>query len=111
VPSKQTEELIIKETVEALEQIRVVDHIPYNCTVLTILRHWPAGCNALVDVAVGFGSRQVLPREGFVALDGTTVTTVLNVDAEKNEEFWANVRNTDSVNDHTVSVIALIREK
>lgn len=93
------------------QAVRLAQPMPFPGVVFKILRHWPAGCNALVDVAVGVGNRRVLPESGFVALnDATPVFDGLSIPAGQGEQLWVELANTDALNNHTITVTFTIRE-
>lgn len=66
--------------------------------------HWPDGCNALVDIAVGHGNVQFCPREGYLALNDATVEYEFNELYEKGEDHWIIMQNRDDTESHTVTV-------
>lgn len=105
------DEINIRQTVAAATGIRVEEPIPYDCYIVQILRHWPPGCIALVDVAVGLNTRQLFPMDGFVALDSTTpIVRDLQIRAKINDRLWVQINNTDAVNPHTITVTATLTE-
>ncbi len=106
--------LVIQRTVAPLTGI--IDYRPiirptkagHKAVAVTI--HWPDGCNALVDVAAGFGSDQrLLPDEDYVALNNATVTWPLDRPFPS-DILWGEIRNGDAVNAHTISIIISYEE-
>jgi hypothetical protein len=106
-----TRELVLRQTVPPLQGYVVGKGSPLTGKILQVMRHWPGGCNALVDLAVGHGDTWLLPNETdmFVALNNAT--PVVNVDEPvyKSEELWMVVRNTDAINAHAISVTFIIQ--
>jgi hypothetical protein len=79
--------------------------------IVQVIRHWPAGCQGLVDIAIGHGDATwVFPDkpDTFVALDSATPVTNLSEPIKAGEKVWVVVRNRDSVNPHTVSVTVIL---
>jgi len=72
--------------------------------------HWPAGCNALVDVAVGYLTTQFCPRSGFLALDNATPTYYFNEAITKDRPIWVIMQNRDGGFVHNITVTVTIEE-
>lgn len=107
---KVQKQTVFKHTVEALQGIIEHKRIPMLKTVKTITIHWPEGCNSLVEVAVGYSQdKRLLPEEGYLALDNTTPTWTINKDTDS-DTLWTEIRNGDSANPHTISVIVNYEE-
>lgn len=72
-----------------------------------VTRHWPEGCNALVDIAFGVEDRPILPttRDTYVALNDATPTVPVDIEVQRDDTLWVEFRNRDSVNSHTPAVI------
>jgi hypothetical protein len=110
MPEKAQKQIVFKHTVDPLQGIIEHKRVPLIKTAKTITIHWPPGCNALVEVAVGYSQdKRLLPEEGYLALDDTTPTWVVNKDIES-DTLWAEIKNGDSVNAHTISVIVNYEE-
>lgn len=93
------------------QALRLAQPMPFPGVIFKILRHWPAGCNALVDVAVGVGNKRILPESGFMPLnDATPVFDGLNIPAGQGEQLWVEMANTDAINNHTITVSFMVRE-
>ena len=108
----RTEEIVFKYTAAALASVRLTEKAPFNGTITQVLRHYPDGCDALVDVAVGFAGDQFLPRSGFVALDNVTVPTLgLNVPMTRDDLLWVDIINRDALNTHTITVTITVSEE
>lgn len=105
-----TREVPLKATVEEGHGARIELPSPVAGKITQIIRHWPPGCHALVDVAVGHKDTWVLPSatDTFVALDDATPITVVHESIEKGEMLWMIVNNTDSVNPHTITATFVI---
>lgn len=108
----RTEEIVFKYAAPALESTHLSEKSPFNGYISQVLRHYPDGCDALVDVAVGFGSAQFLPRSGYVALDDVTTTTAgLNIPIVKDDLVWVDIINKDLLNPHTITVTVTLVEE
>ena len=105
-----TREVPLRATVPAGQGTRIELPSPLTGKITQIIRHWPAGCIGLVDVAVGHKDTWVLPSETdtYVALDNATPVIVVHEPIEKGEMLWMVVRNTDSVNPHTITCTFVI---
>ncbi len=105
-----TREVVLRETLQPLTGIRSVKRSPLTGRITQIVRHWPLGCAALVDLAVGHGDTWVLPEQTdmYVALDDATPVVTVHEPIERNEEIWAVIRNGDAVNAHAISVTVVI---
>ena len=108
----RTQEVPFQQILLPGQAVRLVAQSPYAGYVRKILRHWPAGCNALVDVAVGVGNKRVLPETGFMALnDATPVFDNLSVPVKQGENIWVELQNGDALNPHTITVSVTVEEE
>jgi len=105
-----TREVVLRETVQPLVGIRAIKGSPLNGKIIQIMRHWPDGCDALVDIAVGHEDTWLLPNEidMYVALNDATPIVDVDEPVYKSEKLWMVVRNADAVNAHAVSVTFII---
>ncbi len=89
---------------------RVFKPSPLTGRIVQLIPHWPDGCNALVDVAVGHGDTWIYPHlvDTFVALNDATPVLTVDEPVEKGEEIWMIVRNTDGGNVHAITVTATL---
>jgi len=101
-----TREIVLRETVQPLTGTRVVKSSPLTGRITQLVLHFPNGCNALVDVAIGHKDTWVCPNEidTFIALNDATPVLTIDEPIEKGEEMWMVIRNTDGVNAHAISV-------
>lgn len=105
------EELVFGQPVAPGQRIQMWKDRAYNAKISKIIRHWPPGCNGLVDVAVGVGTRHVLPESGFVALNAATPTQEnMNIPVPIATKIWVEVANRDGVNAHTPVVTIFLEE-
>ena len=110
MPVKPQKQIVFKHTLTPLQGIIEHRRIPMLKTVGTITIHWPLGCSALVDVAVGYSQdKRLLPEEGYLALDDITPTWPINKDTES-DTLWVEILNGDAANPHTISVIVTYEE-
>lgn len=105
-----TKEVPLAFTIPALQRVKIAELCPLTGRITSVTMHFPAGCNALVHMAFGHGDRWVVPSEvnTFVSLDAATPVFPTNEPVNKNEHLWAEIRNGDALNPHSVSVIATI---
>jgi len=107
---KVQKQFVFKHTVEALAGLTDHQRLPMLKTVTTITVHFPDGCDALVDVAVGYSQdKRLLPEAGYLALNDTTPTWTINKDTDS-DTLWVEIRNGDASNAHTISVIVNYEE-
>lgn len=85
----------------------LTENAPFPGYIKQVSIHWPAGCNALVDVRVGHGVKQFCPDEGFLALDGFTPTYPFSEWVDDHEEIWVEMRN-GSAFPHTITVTVIL---
>lgn len=110
VPEKEQKQIVFKHTLDPLAGLTDHQRIPMLKTVKTITIHWPDGCNALVDVAVGYSQdKRLLPEEGYLALNDTTPTWIINKETAS-DTLWVDIRNGDASNAHTISVVVNYEE-
>ena len=100
-----TRDVNLRITVQPLTGVRLNRPSPLTGKIVQIIPHWPDGCNALVDVAVGHKDTWVYPHETdtFIALNDATPVLTFDEPITKGEEIWMIVRNADGVNPHAVS--------
>lgn len=105
-----TREVALQATVAALQGTKIEKPSPLTGRIIQVVRHWPLGCSALVEVAFGHNDTWVLPSETdtFVALDDATPVIAVSEPVTKGEMLWIIVRNGDSANPHTVTCTATI---
>ena len=89
---------------------RVSRPSPLTGRIVQLIPHWPDGCNALVDVAVGHKDTWIYPHlvDTFVALNDATPVLTVNEPIEKGEEIWMIIRNADGREQHAITVTATI---
>lgn len=106
----RTEEIVFQQLVLGGVGVRLVQPTPFHGYIVKILRHWPVGANALVDVACGYGNMRLLPASGFVALDDATpVFDGLRCEVQDGELLWVEIENHDALA-HTISVTFTLEE-
>jgi len=89
---------------------RVSRPSPLTGRIVQLIPHWPDGCNALVDVAVGHKDTWIYPHlvDTFVALNDATPVLTVNEPIEKGEEIWMIIRNADGREQHAITVTATV---
>ncbi|MHA1812875.1 MAG: hypothetical protein ACTSYX_05500 [Candidatus Thorarchaeota archaeon] len=108
VTMPEIEQIPFAYDVPALGGVTLVETPPFSGYIRYVTIHWPDGCNALVDVRIGHGSRQFCPNDGYLALNDATPTYQFNEYVAQDEEIWVEIRNGDAVNSHAVSVTLTI---
>jgi len=103
----QTQQINFHETVQPLTGVRLEEYIPLDGIISSVSLHFPGGCNALVDVAVGHSSKQFLPIGGFIALNDATPVYPTSEKVSRQETVWCVINNTDALQ-HTVSIAVTI---
>jgi hypothetical protein len=108
----QQEELTFSQAVPALGHIRIWKDCSFNCKITKVLRHWPNGCNGLVGIAIGVGTRQIWPETGTLAInDATLHQEYMDVPARAGDQMWVDITNTDAANPHTPVATLFIEEE
>ena len=109
-PVEVTKDVTLRAALNPLTGMKVSLPSPLTGRITQLLLHWPAGCNALVDIAFGHGDTWVLPSavDTFIALDAATPIFNISEPVSKGQELWIVARNGDAINPHTVSVSAVI---
>lgn len=115
---KKTQQIKFAKNLAVGRGVIIYENSPFDGYIKQVTPHWPGGCKALVDIAVGHGNTQFCPLGSgeYLALDGVTPTypsqlTVFNEEVKLDEEIWVKMRNRDSVNTHNITVTASIEEK
>ena len=96
----------LRTAVPANAEATVSEEVRVDGALTRVTIHWPAGANALVDVAVKVGNEQILPISGFIALDNVTPAFDVFRTVKVGDVVSAVIRNADGANPHTISVIA-----
>jgi len=101
-----TREVVLRATVQPLRGTRVAKPSPLTGRVTQLVLHFPDGCNALVDLAIGHKDTWICPNEidTFIALNDATPVLTVDEPIEKGEELWMIIRNTDGGFAHAISV-------
>lgn len=108
---KQSEEFVLTAVLAPGQQVIPWKDFAYDCRISKIIRHWPPGCNGLVDIQIQVGNRAVLPETGFVALNAATPPQEnMNIKVPKGIRIGAWLRNRDAVNPHTPVVTIFVEE-
>lgn len=88
--------------------VKISEYAPFSGYIKQVMIHFPDGCNALVDVRVGHGTKQFCPKSGFLALNNATPIFPFNEGVADREEIWVEMRNGDGVNPHNISCTVFI---
>ncbi len=105
-----TREVVLSGTLNPSTGEERSDQCPVTGKITQIIRHWPDGCNGLVDIAVGHEDTWVLPAltDVFVALNDATPVITVNEEVGRGEKLWAKVRNRDIANAHFYVVTFIV---
>lgn len=104
----RTEQIQFRQTLNPLQGVRLTDSVPIDGKITSVIIHWPGGCNAAVDIAFGYQTRQIIPFEGFLALDDATPVFPVSEMVKRYETLWCVMENGDPINPHIPSVIVTI---
>jgi len=106
-----TRDVNLRLSLPPLKGDRVKKPSPLTGRIVQIVPHWPEGCNALVDMAVGHGENTwIYPNEvdTFAALNDATPVLAVSEAVTKGEQLWMIGRNGDAVNPHAISCTFVI---
>jgi len=92
----------------ALQGVTLMEYAPFSGYIKQISPHWPDGCNGLVQIRVGHGTKQFCPDEGYLALNDATPTYPFNEWVNDHEEIWVEMINGDGANPHNISVSVIL---
>lgn len=107
----ETYTIRFQETLAALTGDRFIQTAPWDCFNTSICFHFPSGCNGLVDVVAGHSDKQIYPRSGYIALNDATPVFSTYESIAYNEPIWVEIRNGDSMNSHTITVLLTIQRR
>jgi len=105
---KQTQQIAFEYTLAPNQGVRLEDLIPLDGTIISVGFHWPRGCNALVEMAVGHGYKQFMPISGFLALNDASPVYPTHESVKRGETVWCIMDNHDGSEQHHVSATVTI---
>ena len=100
----QTTQLRFQATLPPLTGDTLTEQCPWNAICTSVLLHFPPGCAALVDVAIGHSDTQMIPQTGYLALDAASPIIPVHELIGPGEQIWVTIANADAANPHTVTV-------
>ncbi len=105
-----TKDVNLRITLQPNVGQKISQSSPLTGRIVQLIPHFPDGCNALVDMAVGHRDTWVLPNrtDTYIALNDATPVLSVDEPIEKNEEIWIIGRNGDGANPHTISCAVTI---
>jgi len=105
-----TRDVNLRAVLEPNTGTRVSLPSPVTGRIVQLIPHWPEGCNALVDVAVGHKDTWIYPHlvDTFVALNDATPVLTVDEPITKGEQIWMIVRNADGRETHAITVTATV---
>ena len=106
-----TRDVNLRMSLAPLTGNRIMKPSPLTGRIVQIIPHWPDGCNALVDMAVGHGDQiWIYPNEvgTYAALNDATPVLLVSEAVSKSEQIWMIGRNADAVNPHAISCTFVI---
>jgi hypothetical protein len=107
MPEQRTEQVPFVQNLAPGQGVRLTHEIELDQgEVVQVTFHFPAGCNALVDIAFGIGGRQILPTTGVLSLNDATPSFYIKEKVKRGAVLWVQMANGDAVNPHNVSVVA-----
>jgi len=100
-----TRDVNLRVSLDANQGTRVSKPSPLTGRIVQLIPHWPDGCDALVDMAVGHKDTWVYPHlvDTFIALNDATPVLTVDEPVGKGEMLWMIVRNADGRETHAVS--------
>lgn len=107
----ETTQIKFKETLTALTGDKFTYICPWNATNIGVAMHFPSGCNALVDVAIGHSDKQIYPRSGYISLNDASPVFSVSEDIANEELIWVEINNADGGNSHTITVILTLQRR
>jgi len=102
---KIIEQIPFAYNLDPLQGVTLMEYAPFSGYIKQVSLHYPDGCNALVDVRVGHGTKQFCPNEGYLALNNATPIYRSSEWIKDREEIWVEMRNTDGANSHNITVV------
>ena len=89
---------------------RIAQPSPITGRIVQLIPHFPDGCNALVDMAIGHRDTWIYPHrtDTFIALNDATPVLTVDEPISKGEEIWMVARNSDGGFPHAVSCACTI---
>lgn len=105
-----TRDVNLRVTLQPNQGQRINQASPLTGRIVQLIPHFPDGCNALVDMAVGHKDTWILPNriDTFLALNDATPVLTVDEPIEKSEEIWMIGRNGDGLNQHAISCTVTI---
>jgi len=105
---KMTEQIVFDQVLQPRQAV-VLEEVAHLTGIITsVCFHFPPGVVGLMEVAVGHGSRQIMPRAGFLALDDATPVFPCYEVIKRDETVWCVVQNTDNLWQHRISATVVI---
>jgi len=107
------EQINFRYNLPASTGVRLLYRLKKGGYLMEGLMHFPAGCNALVQVRVmlGIGGQQiqVTPIDNqFIALDDANYRFIIDRRVSKDDIIYVEMNNYDAVNTHQISVIVTL---
>lgn len=96
--------IVVEDTLDPATGVEFLEEIERAGTLLSVLLHWPDGCDGLVEITLFHITEQILPRKGTViALNDTTQEFPLRRPVDVGDELLLRVENSDGINPHHIS--------
>ena len=105
-----TRDVNLRVSLEPNTGTRVSKPSPLTGRIVQLIPHWPDGCDALVDLAVGHKDTWIYPHlvDNFIALNDATPVLTVDEPVTKGEQIWMIVRNADGRETHAITVTATV---
>jgi len=105
-----TRDVNLRVSLEPNTGTRVSKPSPLTGRIVQLIPHWPDGCDALVDLAVGHKDTWIYPHlvDNFIALNDATPVLTVDEPVTKGEQIWMIVRNADGREAHAITVTATV---
>jgi hypothetical protein len=100
-----TRDVNLRVTLQPNQGQRINQGSPLTGRIVQLIPHFPDGCNALVDMAIGHKDTWIIPNQvdTFLALNDATPVLTVDEPITKGEEIWMIGRNGDGLNQHAIS--------
>ena len=103
--------LVFRMPTPALQSISEIEQSPATGVIKSALIHFPAGSDALVEVAIYHENKKILPDTRYgIALDNATERFMIGEKININEPIEVITKNHDNTYDHTIIVIVEVEE-
>lgn len=101
----EIQQIPFKYKVSAATKVTLTEDSVLTGKVMNAVAHFPDGCDALVEIILYVGQKQIFPSWDVLALNDTTQKFRIEKSVRKGEAIRAILDNGDGFNPHTPSLI------